>query len=201
MNKAASTILLLLLWVFATGCGSQAAKARVRMRVFEMPTQALRLHLSDQNPRKLSDSAYSVSVVSRNELDAMLQSSGPRPWMLTDRTRVINDWPWTTDTWVYAPERAAVEAGALYAGGGVGSLGVRERGERLQVHFDYLVSHRSPQGKQIIDSKLFYEHAYSEGQVLLFHTPSSASDGSSRHHVIAFEISRENRTPDVLAYR
>ena len=49
--------------------------------------------------------------------------------------------------------------------------------------------------------------------MLLFHTPANEGYGNSEQHVIAFEITRDNRlspfgtpdsgrqTPDVLAYR
>jgi hypothetical protein len=215
MNKAAPTISLLLLWVLAAGCESQGTKARVHLRVFEVSTQALRLHTAGQNSRKLSDSAYSVSVVTPNELNAMLRSGGAKQRLLTERTRVINDWPAIADTWVYSPSYAGMEQDSICSGGGggVGSVGVRERGRNLEVRLDYIVNHTGPHGQRLVESKIFYEHSYPEGQVLLFHTPSSTSGGNPRLHVIAFEVTRENQRPangtlfsgtrpsDVLAYR
>jgi hypothetical protein len=213
MNKAASVVSLLLLWVFAAGCGSQSTKARVHLSVFEVPTQVLRLHTSDQNPRKLPQSDYYVSVVTPNDLNAMLRSQEAQSRVLADSTRVINDWPAIADTWVYSPSYAGLGPDGFYTGGGAGSLGVRERGGRLEVRLDYLVDHRGPAGKKLIESKIFYEHLYPEGEVLLFHTPSAAANGVSRQHVIAFEITRDqdlpklgewdrpSRTPDVLGYR
>jgi hypothetical protein len=181
--------------------------------VFEVTTQVLRLHTSDQSPHKLSDSAYSVSVVTPNDLDAMLKSGGAKQRLLTERTRVINDWPAIADTWVYSPSYAGMAQNSICSGGGVGSLGVRGRGRNLEVRLDYMVNHSGPQGQKLIESKIFYDHSYAEGQVLLFHTPANASDGGSRRHVIAFEITREDRMsahgapdagrqpPEVLAYR
>lgn len=205
MNKAASTVSLVLLWVLAAGCESQGTKARVHLRVFEVPTQVLRLHMPDRSPRKLSDSAYFVSVVTPSDLDAMLRSQGANPRLLAESTRVINDWPAVPDTWVYAPAYAGMRLDTICAGGGVGYLGVRERGGHLDVHLDYMVDHRGPQGQKLVDSKIFYEYRYPEGQVLLFHTPASGSEGAPQQHVIAFEVTRENATnqqpPDVLAYR
>ena len=213
MNKAASTSSLLLLWVLAAGCQSQATQARVHLRVFEVPAEVLRFHTSDQNPHKLSDSAYSVSVVTCDALDVMLRFNGAPRRLLAERTRVINDWPAMADTWVYSPSYAGMGADSICTGGGVGSVGVRERGRNLEVRLDYLVNHRGPQGQRLIESKLFYEHDYPEGRVLLFHSPASAPDGSARQHIIAFEITRADpapvygtpnsmrQPPDVLAYR
>jgi hypothetical protein len=213
MNRATPTISLLLLWVLAAGCASQATKARVHLRVFEVPTQVLRLHTPEQNPSRVSGSDYLLSVVTPNDLNAMLRSKGAKSRLLADSTRVINDWPAVADTWVYSPSYADIGPGAICTGGGAGSLGVRERGGHLEVRLDYLVDHRGPQGQKLIASKIFYEYRYPEGRVLLFHTPSNAPDGSSRHHVIAFEITRDNplplygapdpkrQPPDILAYR
>ncbi len=195
MKKPALTIAVVLLWVLATGCESQATKARVHLRVFEVPTQILRLHLSDPNPQKLSDSAYYVSVVTPRDLNAMLQSPGASPRLLTESTRVINDWPEVADTWVYTPAYAGMRLDTICSGGGVGYLGVREQFGQLQVHLDYLVNHRGPQGEKRVESKIFYEHAYPEGQVLLFHAPANAPHEAPQQHVIAFEVTRENPTP------
>ncbi len=201
MKKAAGVVALTLLWVFGAGCASQATKARVRMRVFDMPTQILRRGLPDQKPRKMADSSYCVSVVSPDQLNAMLLSNDARLWILADRSRVINDWPSTTDSWAYAPDQEAVRAGALYSGGGVGALGVGAHGRHLSVHVDYMMSHRSPRGEQLVDSKLYYEADHPDGQVLLFYTPSDTSGAGARYQVIAFEIARAPQASDVLAYR
>ena len=213
MKKAASTSSLLLLWVLATGCQSQSTQARVHLRVFEVPTQALQLHVSERNPHKLSDSAYYVSVVTPSDLDILLQSSGSKQPLLTERTRVINGWPAIADTWVYSPSYAGMGQDSICTGGGVGSLGVRQHGGNLEVRLDYMVDHRGPQGQKLIESKLFYDHDYPKGRVLLFHTPAHEPDGSSRQHIIAFEITRENerstfeaakprhQPPEILAYR
>jgi len=206
MKKAASIVSLVLLWVFGTGCESQGTRAQIHVRVFEVPAQVLRLHTSSQSPRKLSDSAYCVSVVTPENLDALLQYNGTAQRLLAERTRVIEDWPAIADTWVYASSYAGRGADCLYTGGGVGSLGVRERGGNLQVRLDYMVNHRGPQGQRLIDSEIFYDHDYPEGQVLLFHAPLDAEDGSSERHVIAFEIERARPAPtyappEVLAYR
>jgi hypothetical protein len=202
MKKAASVVSLLALWVLATGCESQkSTRAQVHLRVFEMPTQVLQQNTADQNPRRLSNSVYSVSVVSAGQLEAMLQSNGAPSRMLTDSTRVVSNWPWETDTWVYSPMYTVTEPGAICAGSGVGALGVREQGGHLQVHFDYMVNHGGSQGQKLIESKISYDYNYSEGQVLLFHAPANGTGERPRHHVIAFEISRADRTPDVLAYR
>jgi hypothetical protein len=213
MKKAAAIMSLLSLWVLAAGCESQATKARVHLRVFEVPTQVLRLHMSDQNPRKLSDSAYFVSVVTTNDLNAILRSPGSAPRLLTESTRIINDWPAVADTWVYSPVYPGMRLDTICTGGGVGYLGVREQFGQLQVHLDYMVNHRGPRGEKLVESQIFYEHNYPEGQVLLFHAPASAADGAPQQHVIAFEVTRENAAPlngtpagnqqpwDVLAYR
>ena len=207
MNKAALTVSLALLWVLACGCESQPTKARVHLRVFEVPTQVLRLHTSDQNSRKLSDSAYFVSVVTRSDLNAMLQSPGAGPRLLADSTRIINDWPAVADTWVYSPTYAGVRLDSICTGGGVGYVGVRDQGGQLEVHLDYLVDHRGPQGQKLVESKIFYDYRFSEGQVLLFHAPENAPGEGPQQHVIAFEITREDAAPsqgqaqDVLAYR
>ena len=217
MNKAASMVSLVLVGVLAAGCQSQGTEAQVHLRVFEVPAQVLRLHTADQKPHKLSNSAYVLSVVTPNELDAMLRASGTNQRLLTERTRVIRDWPAVADTWVYAPGYAGTAQNSICndsgSGGGVGSLGVRERGRNLEVRLDYMVSHNSSQGQRLIDSQIFYEHSYPEGRVLLFHTPSNEDGGSSEQHVIAFEITRDDRmsafgapdsrrqTPEVLAYR
>jgi len=101
----------------------------------------------------------------------------------------------------------------FYTGGGAGSLGVRERGGHLEVRLDYIIDHRGPRGQKLIESKLFYEYRYPEGEVLLFHAPSHASGGIARQHVIAFEITRDNplasfdqadrhgQPSDILGYR
>jgi hypothetical protein len=217
MKKAAGIGLLLVLWVLAAGCRSEGTEARVHLRVFEVPTQVLRLHTADQRPQRLSNSAYVLSVVTPNELDAMLRTSGTNQRLLTERTRVISDWPAMADTWVYASGYAGRAPNGTNnhtgSGGGVGSLGVRERGRNLEVRLDYMVSHNNSQGQRLIDSQIFYEHSYPEGQVLLFHTPTNEGDGSSGQHVIAFEITRDDhmpafgatnsgrQTPEVLAYR
>lgn len=213
MNKAASTSSLLLLWVLATGCQSQSTQARVHLRVFEVPTQALQLHTRESNPHKVSDSAYYVSMVTPSDFNALLQSDGARQRLLTERTRVINGWPAIADTWVYSPSYAGKGQDSICTGGGVGSLGVRQRGGNLEVRLDYMVDHRGPQGQKLIESKLYYDHDYPEGQVLVFHTPSNTPDGGSRQHIIAFEITRENhrstfeaakprpQPPEILAYR
>lgn len=213
MKKPAPIVSLVLLWVLAAGCGSQATKARVHLRVFEVPTQILRLHMSDRNPQKLADSAYYVSVVTRRNLDDMLRSPGASPRLLAESTRVINDWPEVADTWVYAPAYAGMRLDTICSGGGVGYLGVREQFGQLQVHLDYMVNHRGPQGQKRVESKIFYEHSYPEGQVLLFHAPANAPQEAPQQHVIAFEVTREStaplngtpashgQPPDVLAYR
>jgi len=195
MKKAAPTILLILLWVLAAGCESQGTKARVHLRVFEVPTQVLRLHMSDRSPRKLSDSAYFVSVVTPSNLDAMLQYQGVNSRLLADSTRVINDWPAVADTWVYSPTYAGMRLDTICTGGGAGYLGVREQGGQLEVHLDYLVNHRGPQGQKLVESKIFYEYRYPEGQVLLFHAPANASGEAPQQHVIAFEVTREDAVP------
>ncbi|MCX5646468.1 MAG: hypothetical protein NTZ17_17575 [Phycisphaerae bacterium] len=215
MNKAASMVSLVLVGVLAAGCQSQGTVAQVHLRVFEVPAHVLRLHAADQKPHKLSNSAYVLSVVTPNDLDAMLRANGANQGLLTERTRVIRDWPAVADTWVYSPDYAGMAQNSICrgGGGGVGSLGVRERGRNLEVRLDYMVSHNSSQGQRLIDSQIFYEHSYPEGQVLLFHTPSNEGGGSSQQHVIAFEITRDDRmsafgapnsrrqTPEVLAYR
>jgi hypothetical protein len=192
MNKAASTVSLVLLWVLAAGCESQATQARVHLRVFEVPTQVLRLHMSDHNPQKLSDSAYYVSVVTPRDLDAMLQSPGAGPRLLAESTRVINDWPAVADTWVYSPSYAGMRLDTICNGGGVGYLGVREQFGRLELRLDYMVNHRGPQGQSLVESKIFYEYRFPEGQVLLFHAPANAPNETPQQHVIAFEVTREN---------
>jgi hypothetical protein len=208
MNKASLTISLALLWVLAAGCESQATKARVHLRVFEVPTQVLRLHTSDRYSRKLSDSAYYVSVVTPRDLDAMLQSPGANSRMLADSTRVIDDWrPAAPDSWVDSPTSAGVRLDSLDTGGGVGYLGVGDQGGQLLIHLDYLVNHRGPQGQKLIESKIWYEYPYPEGQVLLFHAPANASGGGLEEHVIAFEVTRADTTPSngqppaILGYR
>lgn len=217
MNKAASIVSLVLTGALAAGCQSQGTEAQVHVRVFEVPAQVLRLHTTDQKPRRLSNSAYVLSVVTPTELDAMLRAPGTNQRLLTERTRVISDWPAVADTWVYAPGFAGTTQNSISSnsgsGGGVGSLGVRERGRNLEVRLDYMISHNSAQGQRLIDSQIFYEHSYPEGRVLLFHTPANEGDGRSEQHVIAFEITRDDRrspfgapnsgrhTPEVLAYR
>jgi hypothetical protein len=213
MKKAASTSSLLLLWVLATGCQSQSTQARVHLRVFEVTTQALQLQVSERHLHKLSDSAYSVSVVTPGDLDILLQSSGSKQPLLTERTRVIDGWPAIADTWAYSPNYTGMGQYSICIGGGVGSLGVRQHGRNLEVRLDYTVDHRGPQGQMLIESKLFYDHDYPEGRVLLFHTPAHEPDGSSRQHVIAFEITRQDQRstfeatesrrqpPEILAYR
>jgi len=202
MKKAASVVLLLLLWVLVAGCESQGTPARVHLRVFEVPTDVLRLHTSNESPYKLADSAYAVSIVSPNELNAMLRTPGSGPGLLTDTTRVINDWPATTDAWVYSPSYA--RADTLYTGGGVGYLGVRDQGGQLELHLDYLVNHRGPQGQKLVESKIVYQYRYPEGGVLLFHAPADTVAGIPRQHVIAFEVTRTAapaENPDILAFR
>jgi hypothetical protein len=195
MNKAALITSLVLLWVLTSGCESQATRARVRLRVFEVPTQVLRLHLSDRSPRKLSDSAYYVSVVSRRDLDALLQSAGTDSRLLADNTRIIDDWrPAAPDTWVYAPAYAGIRLDSISTGGGVGYLGVGDQGGQLLIHVDYLINHRGPQGQKLVESKIAYEDPYPEGQVLLFHAPANAPNEVPQQHVIAFEVMRENTT-------
>ena len=209
MNKAALTVSFVLLWVLAAGCQSQATRARVHLRVFEVPTQVLRLHMDDRYSRKLSDSAYYVSVVTPRDLEAMLQSPGANSRMLTDSTRIIDDWrPAIPDTWVYSPTAAGVRLDSLDTGGGVGYLGVGDQGGQLLIHLDYLVNHRGPQGQRLIESNIWYEYPYPEGQVLLFYAPTNAAGQAPHQHVIAFEVTREEaalpsdgQTPDVLAYR
>lgn len=213
MNKAVSVVSLLVLSVVAAGCGTQNAKARVHLRVFEVPTQVLRLHTSDEKPRKVADSEYTLSIVNPTDLDAMLRFQGANSHLLTDSTRTIDDWPAVADTWVYSPSYIGGRPDGFYSGGGVGSLGVREAWGHLDVRFDYMVDHRGPQGQKLIQSTLVYECRYPEGQVLLFHAPSKGADGIARQHVIAFEITRDNSTSsfgqsdrqgqpsDVLGYR
>jgi hypothetical protein len=195
MKKVASIVFLVLLWVLAAGCESQGTTARVHLRVFEVPTQVLRLHLSDRNPRKLSDSAYYVSVVTPRDLDAMLRSPGTGPRLLAESTRVVNDWPAVADTWVYAPSYAGMRLDTICNGGGVGYLGVREQFGHLEVHLDYMVNHRGPLGQKLVESKIFYEYRFPEGQVLLFHAPANVPDEAPQQHVIAFEITREDTKP------
>ena len=195
MKKVAAVMSLLSLWVLATGCESQGTQARVHLRVFEVPTQVLRLHLSERSPRKLSDSAYFVSVVTPNDLDAMLRSPGANPRLLTESTRVINDWPAVADTWVYSPVYPGMRLDTICTGGGAGYLGVREQSGHLQVHLDYMVNHRGPQGQKLVESKIFYEYRFPEGQVLLFHTSANAANEAPQQHVIAFEVTRENPAP------
>jgi hypothetical protein len=216
MNKAASMVSLVLAGALAAGCQSQGTEAQVHVRVFEVPAQVLRLHMADQKSQKLANSAYVLSIVTPDELNAMLTASGTNQCLLTERTRVISDWPSVADTWVYAPGYAMTQnslSSNSGSGGGVGSLGVRERGHNLEVRLDYMISHNSARGRRLIDSQIYYEHSYPEGRVLLFHTPSDESDGRSEQHVIAFEITRDDRlspfaapnsgrqTPEVLAYR
>jgi hypothetical protein len=201
MKKAASLSSLLLLWVLAAGCQSQATQARVHLRVFEVPTQILQSYTANQSPHKLSDSVYSVSVVTPKNLDAMLRSNGAPQRLLAERSRVIKDWPAVTDTWVYTPGYVGMGQDTICTGGGVGSLGVREHGSNLEVRFDYLVNHRGPQGQRLVESKLYYDHDYPEGQILLFHAPARTPEGNTQQHVIAFEITRTGQPPQVLAYR
>ena len=211
MKKAASVTALLLLWVLATGCESQGTPARVHLRVFEVPMQVLRLQTSEQNPYKLADSAYSVSTVTPGRLNSMLRSPTTESRVLADTTRVVNDWPAATDTWVYSPRYDRIGPESMYSGGGAGSLGVRERGGHLELRLDYIVNHRGPQGERLVESKIFYEYRYPEGQVLLFHTPVDTSGGNPRLHVIAFEVTRNGSSSessdstklpaDILAYR
>jgi hypothetical protein len=164
--------------------------------VFEVPTQVLRLHTSDRYSRKLSDSAYYVSVVTPRDLDAMLQSRGANSRMLAESTRIIDDWrPAVADTWVYSPTYAGMRLDSICTGGGVGYLGVGDQGGQLLIHLDYLVNHRGPQGQKLIDSKISYEDPYPEGQVLLFHAPANASGEGPEEHVIAFEVTRAGPTP------
>jgi hypothetical protein len=213
MTRAASMISLLSLWFLAAGCGSQSTQARIHVRVFEVPPQVLRLHTSEQKPYKLADSAYSVSAITPRELDAMLRSEGAKSPLLAERTRVINDWPAVMDTWVYSSVSAGMRLDTVCNGGGVGSLGVRGRGRNLEIRLDYMVNHRGPQGQKLIESKIYYDYLYPEGQVLLFHAPSHGPDGRPRLHVIAFDVTREDQTSlradvsaprqpsNILAYR
>jgi len=213
MKKAAPIILLPLLWVLGAGCESQGTPVRVQRKVFEVSTSVLRLHMPDDYARKLPESAYSLSVVTPNDLNAMLRYNGAKPRLLAESTRVINDWPAATDTWVYSPSLVGVTADSMYGGGGAGSMGARDRSGRLEVRFDYIVDHRGPQGQKLVESRIFYESRYPENRVLLFHAPVSGSGPDARRHVIAFEITRDNslsqfgasgsrdQPPDVLAYR
>jgi len=213
MNRIVAVISLGLSGLLAAGCESSDLQARVHLRVFEVPVQTLRRHTPEENLYKLPHSAYLLSVVSPNDLNAMLRSPHSTSRLLTERTRVIDDWPAVMDTWVYSPSQAGMGPDTLYTGGGAGSLGVRQHWGNLEVRLDYLVNHRGPQGQKLIEAKLFFESPYPEGQVLLFHAPTQAPDGSPRQHVIAFEITRMNRVPvyhpshsrrptsDILAYR
>jgi hypothetical protein len=151
----------------------------------------------------LWNSIYSVSVVTPDELEALLRSTGATPRLLAERTRVISDWPAIPDTWVYTPNYAGMGQDSICTGTGVGSLGVREHFGNLEVRLDYMVDHRGPRGEKLIESKLFYDHDYPEGQVLLFHTAADDSGGGSQQHIIAFEITRDHPGPgpEILAYR
>jgi hypothetical protein len=183
------------------------------VQVFEVPTQVLRLHMSEPKLYKLADSVYSLSIVTPHELNAMLTSKAAPPRLLADNTRVVNDWPAKTDSWVYSPGYAGWGPDYISTGGAVGSLGVRESGGQLELRLDYLVNHSGPRGQRLIDSKIFYEYRYPEGRVLLFHAPTSAAHEISRLHVVAVEVTREHpinflatpgsgRQPaDILAYR
>lgn len=201
MIKAAWTVSLLMLWVLITGCAGQNTEARVHLRVFEMPTRALQMQTGDQDSHKLSNSAYSVSVLSSRQFEALLRATGAQARMLTDSTRVVHNWPWETDTWVYSPTYAVTQPDAICAGSGVGSLGVREQGDDLDVHFDYMVNHRGPQGQTLIESQIAYGQTYREGDVLLFYAPASPTGQGPLAHVIAFEIRRTGPAADVLAFR
>jgi hypothetical protein len=206
MNKAALILSSTLLWVFGSGCESTGTRAQVHVRVFEVPSEVLRQHVAGQRPERLPGSAYSVSVITPNNLNAMLRSDSVQQRLLAERTRVIDDWPAIADTWVYSPNDAGQDVASLYTGGGVGYLGVRNEGNNMKVRLDYMVNHRGPQGQKLIESQFFYKSGYHEGDVLLFHAPFKASDGSTERHVIAFEITRarpapRSSSPDVLAFQ
>ena len=73
-----------------------------------------------------------MSIVTPHELNAMLTSKAAPPRLLADNTRVVNDWPAKTDSWVYSPGYAGWGPDYISTGGAVGSLGVRESGGQLE---------------------------------------------------------------------
>jgi hypothetical protein len=187
MTKTVTIVSLVLLWVLAAGCGSRPTRAQVHLKVFEVPTHVLRQNTLERRLYKVPGSAYSLSVVTPEELEAMLGRWNARTRLLAESTRIIEDWPGMAYTWVYSAGGPVIRPDAICSGGGAGTVGVRERDGRLEVRIESLVDHRGPQGQKLVESEIFYEHLYPEGRILLFHTPSNASGLSSQHHVIAFE--------------
>ena len=149
MNKAASMISLVLLWVLAAGCESQGTKARVHLRVFEVPTQVLRLHMSDRSPRKLSDSAYSVSVVTPRDLDAMLRSPGRQPASARRKHAGHQRLAGTGGHVGLFARLCRDEAGHdLQLAAASATSACETKADNLEVHLDYMVNHRGPQGAE-----------------------------------------------------
>ena len=193
MKKIGWTIPLFLLGALTAGCGSegQETQARVRLRVFEIPAYVLQHYTQGRNLYELPRSDYSLSIVTPDQVDAMLSDREAAPQMLAENNRVIDRWPRLADTWAYSRIFGGMGPEAYCSGGGAGFLGVRERDGQLEIRVEYLVNHSGPHGQKLIESEIFYEYFYPQGHVLLFHAPVGDSEQAQQKHIVALEAALE----------
>jgi hypothetical protein len=193
-------ILLTLLVVFAVltaGCQNRygPAAARVEITVLEVPTQYLREYTLGKGTQEMADSSYSLTALRPEELDSLQTRPDANARLLHFRRREIDRWPRVTDNWSYTTGRDDGLGQSTSAGGGAGFLGVRERESQLEIRIDYLVTHRGVLGQRSVESKIFYEHFYPAGNVLVFHAPAGLLGRKPSHHIIAFHAVRTDVAP------
>ena len=122
-----------------------------------------------------------MSLIPQERLVALLDGAAEDPGLLADERRTINWWPNVAAGWGYARRSTA--------GGGQGSLGVRQKKGRRQVRIEFRVDHRvRSAGGQPVLSKILYEGTAPRDGALAFLVPFQRTDDPPRYLVIAFEI-------------
>lgn len=169
-----------------TGCGSgTSASAVFRYRVFEIAPEHVDAQIMKYQPTASSESKTWTAPVSSQQIERMTRYVDDKPGVLTDKGRLIFNWPSVADTWSYALADATGEA--TVAGGGAGTLGVRRRFGKIEARIEYSIGHTTGAGHQL-EARIVHEGPIPEEGGIAFLSPIRRGD-RELYLVVAFVMS------------
>lgn len=184
-NIIAISILFAFTLINMIGCGPRTvpASATVQYRVFEVFEDDINKTVPVAKRTQTDSAGYALARVSSDDLKLLLSGIAAKPGLLTDSTRRVAGWPKVADTWTYTRADGTPPG----SGGGAGFLGVGTKNGIHEVRIEYNVMHDMG-ATEPIRTKIAYEGATTDTDVLLFIKPFVRKDGTKLAHVIAFEV-------------